>query len=207
MCGKCVILTFDEVLGLIQEIVVESPFNFSPDWPARDPQAYPNSVAPLIVPTFDTAKGSRVLTEDSLAAKELAWGFEESWKPGVVFNTRIESAMKPTWRESMKHRRCVIPVTSFFETHRSETYPSPKTGKPLKRQYEFRVPNQEVMLIGCIRREDRFSMVTTEANADMAPIHHRMPLVLRLEELPLWLSADYRKLADRSSIRLESQLA
>lgn len=207
MCGKCVILTFDEVLGLIQEIMVESRFNFSPDWPARGPQAYPNSVAPLIVPTFDTAKDPRILTEDALAAKELAWGFEEPWKPGVVFNTRIESAMKPTWRESMEHRRCVIPVTSFFETHRSETYPSPKTGKPLKRQYEFRVPNQEVMLIGCIRRDNRFSMVTTEANADMAPIHHRMPLVLRREELPLWLSADYRKLADRSSIRLESQLA
>lgn len=46
-------------------------------------------------------------------------------------------------------------------------------------------------------------MVTTEANEDMTPIHHRMPLVVRQEELPLWLGPGYQELADRSSIKLE----
>lgn len=139
--------------------------------------------------------------------REFSWGFEESWKPGVVFNTRIESATKPTWQESMQHRRCILPVPAFFETHREETYPSPKTGKPIKRQYEFRIPGQEVIFIGCTWREDAFSMVTTNANADMAPIHHRMPLIVRQEELPLWLGPNYQQLADRSDIRLEAQPA
>lgn len=205
----------------MHRIEIGAPLNFNPDWPVRTAEAYPKSVAPLIVPKFDTGAGtpaSSLATEsfssgsslptfppESLGVRELSWGFEESWKPGVVFNTRIESATKPMWRESIEHRRCVLPVLAFFETHQEETYPSPKTGKLIKRQYEFRIPGQEIIFIGCIWREDTFSMVTTDANADMMSIHHRMPLIVRQKELPLWFGPDYQQLANRSEIRLESR--
>ena len=203
----------------MHQIEVGAPLNFSPDWPVRTTEAYPKSVVPLIVPTFDTAviaptsvfaakspnTSLPAFAPGSLDVRKLSWGFEESWKPGVVFNTRIESATKPTWQESMLHRRCILPVPAFFETHHKEIYPSPKTGKPIKRQYEFRVPGQDIIFIGCTWRGDNFSMVTTDANADMAPIHNRMPLIVRQEELPLWLGPDYQQLADRSEIRLEAQ--
>lgn len=221
MCKRCIIFTYDEALDIVHRIEVGAPPNFNPDWPVRTTETYPKSVAPLIVPEFDTgtiAPTSNLATESfssssslpaftpgSLRVRELSWGFEESWKSGVVFNTRIESATKPTWRESMEHRRCVLPVLAFFETHREETYLSPKTGKLIKRQYEFRIPGQEIIFIGCIWREDTFSMVTTDANADMTPIHHRMPLIVRQKELPLWFGPDYQQLADRSEIRLESR--
>ena len=107
----------------------------------------------------------------------------------------------------MLHRRCILPVPAFFETHREETYPSPKTGKPIKRQYEFCVSGEDIIFIGCTWRENTFSMVTTDANADMAPIHHRMPLIVRQEELSLWFGPDYQQLADRSKIRLEARPA
>lgn len=203
MYGRCVVFTFDEVLEVINEIELGNAFNYEPDWPARKVQAFPNSAASLIVPQFDTAIGVDALQSGSLSAREMGWGFEESWKLGVVFNTRIESATKPAWRDSMEHRRCIILVASFFETHKDETVTSPRTGKPIKRKYEFRVPGEDVILIGCTWKGDHFSMVTTEANPDMAPIHHRMPLVVRQEELPLWLGPDYRELANRSSIKLE----
>lgn len=221
MCKRCIIFTYDEVLDIMHRIGVGTPPNFNPDWLVRTTEAYPKSVAPLIVPKFDTgevAPASSLATESFssssslpaftlglLGVRELSWGFEESWKPGVVFNTRIESATKPIWRESMEHRRCVLPVLAFFETHQEETYPSPKTGKLIKRQYEFRIPGQEVIFIGCIWREDTFSMVTTDANADMTSIHHRMPLIVRQKELPLWFGPDYQQLANRSEIRLESR--
>lgn len=221
MCKRCIILTYDEVLDIVHRIEAEAPLNFNPDWPVRTTEAYPKSIAPLIMPKFDTAAiapTSSLATESfssssslpafppgSLGVRELSWGFEESWKPGVVFNTRIESVTKPIWRESIEHRRCVLPVLAFFETHREETYPSPKTGKLIKRQYEFRIPGQEIIFIGCIWREDTFSMVTTDANADMMPIHHRMPLIIRQKELPLWFGPDYQQLADRSGIQLESR--
>ncbi len=207
MCKRCIIFAYDEVLDIVMKLEVGAPLNFNPDWPVRTTEAYPKSVAPLIVPAFDTAASAPVFAPGSLGVRELSWGFEESWKPGVVFNTRIESATKPTWQESMLHRRCILPVPAFFETHREETYPSPKTGKPIKRQYEFRVPGQDIIFIGCTWRGDAFSMVTTEANTDMAPIHHRMPLIVHQEELPLWFGPDYQQLADRSKIRLEARPA
>ena len=205
MCGRCIIFTYDEVLEIIQEIETHASINIMPDWPVRPINAYPKSVAPLITANFDTALGSRSSRDSTLLANELAWGFEQSWKPGLVFNTRIESAEKPMWRESIEHRRCILPVRSFFETHETETYESPKTGRLIKRPYEFKSPTNNIMLIGCIWKDGRFSMVTTDANADMAPVHHRMPLVVLQEELPLWFSGDYLSLADRSNIRLESE--
>lgn len=207
MCKRCIIFTYDEVLDIVLKLEVGAPLNFNPDWPVRTTEAYPKSVAPLIVPAFDTAASAPVFAPGSLGVRELSWGFEESWKPGVVFNTRIESATKPTWQESMQHRRCILPVPAFFETHREETYPSPKTGKPIKRQYEFCVSGEDIIFIGCTWRENTFSMVTTDANADMAPIHHRMPLIVRQEELSLWFGPDYQQLADRSKIRLEARPA
>lgn len=205
MCGKCLIFTEDEVLDIVSQLEAGVSLVLNAPLDAGRPDVRPQSTAPLIVPAFDTAAGIPALAHGSLGVRGLLWGFEESWKPGVVFNTRIESAGKPTWADSMLHRRCVVPVSAFFETHRSETLPSPRTGRPVKRQYEFRVPGQDVILIGCIWREGRFSMVTTEANRDMAPVHDRMPLVVRQDELLTWLGPGYRKLADRSAVSLEAE--
>ncbi len=237
MCGRCITLTYDEVADVIRQIEVGIPIGIEPDWPAQYPQAYPKSVVPLILngegagslggataarslggttAPGATAAGSPGALEGAepdtpvqlqLFVGEKTWGFEESWKNGVVFNTRIESADKPLWRESLSQRRCVICARGFFETHATETVPSAKTGRMIKAQYEFKVPDQSVLLIGGIWRDDRFSMVTTEANADMAPIHHRMPLVLRQSELPLWFGPNYLSLADRSSIPLVARRA
>ena len=141
----------------------------------------------------------------SLRTAEAQWGFEQQWTPQPVFNTRIESADKPMWRASMEHDRCVIACRWFYESHGSETAVSERTGRQIKQQYVFRVPDEPVILIGGVRRGSQFSMVTTQANADMKPIHPRMPLIVRQGELDLWLGPDYRALADRSDIPLESK--
>lgn len=168
-------------------------------------EAYPKSVVPIIAPTFDTAVGVPELRPGTLQTVKSQWGFEQEWTPQPVFNTRIESADKPMWRAPMEHERCVIACRWFYESHRSETVTSERTGRQVKRQYVFRVPGEPVMLIGGVRRGNQFSMITTEANASMEPIHPRMPLIMRQGELDLWLSPDYRALADRSEIALESR--
>lgn len=207
MCKRCKTLGFDEVLELIEQLELDVPAIIGPKGPAPRPETFPQSDASLIVPAFDTSEEPPALGAGTLVPRELSWGFKEEWKPGVVFNTRIESASKPTWRDSMEHRRCIIPVTSFFETHRSETMPSLRTGKPVKRPYEFWMPGSDVMLVGGIWRGERFSMVTTSANAFMEPIHPRMPLIVRQEELPIWLGPNYQQLADRSTIALVAEPA
>lgn len=203
MCGRCIIFTYDEVAEIIRKIELDTPLIIDPDWPAKYPEAFPKSIAPLIVPESDIEASPVSTFPFHLGIKELIWGYDLSWKQGLIFNSRIESSEKPMWKDSIQRRRCILPVKGFFETHDSETVPSQRTGKQIKRPYEFSSPVDEIMLIGCIWEDDRFSMVTTEANMDMAPIHSRMPLVIEQEELPIWLGKDFMSLADRSDIRLK----
>ena len=48
----------------------------------------------------------------------------------------------------------------------------------------------------------RFSIVTTEPNASVAPIHDRMPLVLGPGESSMWLGEGFATLKERGSVSL-----
>ncbi len=197
MCGRFVSLTYDEVEGVIKSIQMDSPFNVDPDWPVRRPSAYPGSIVPVI------ARESGLLVPE-----DLKWGFEVEWRKGLVFNTRMETALGPKpgmWKRPMSEGRCIVAAAGFFEPHASETRVSPKTGKEIKRQYFFEEPDGAPMLLAAVRDESAFSLVTTEPNRWVAPVHKRMPLVLRCQDVPIWLDGDYASLADRSEVALEAR--
>ncbi len=200
MCGRFTSLTYDEVADVIKEIEVTSPLNIMPDWPATRPNAYPKMRVTIIRPDEEKSDA-----KEKLVPAELQWGFPVEWQQGVVFNTRIESAGKPLWRDSLTHRRCLVPALSFFEPHQSEMALSPRTQKPIKRPYEFTLPGRGVLLMAAIWKEDWFSILTTEPNASVAPIHPRMPLVIAQDEIDTWLHGDYGKLVDRSGIKLTTR--
>ena len=65
---------------------------------------------------------SREKIAASLRRTELTWGIEVSWKTGLVFNTRLESALggSAMWRGPLEHGRCLVPVAAFFETRNVE---------------------------------------------------------------------------------------
>lgn len=168
---------------------------------------YPKTVSPVIVPTFDTAVGVDELTPGTLERADLAWGYSTQWNPQPIFNTRIESADKPIWRASMEHDRCIIACRRFYESSGTETRVSERTGRVIKQQYVFAIPDMPIMFIGGIRRGDEYSMITTRANAVMAPVHPRMPLILHPTELTTWLGPRYMRLADRSAVPLAAHKA
>ncbi len=197
MCGRFTSLTYDEVADVIKEIEVTSPLNIMPDWPATHPNAYPKMRVTIIRPDEEIRDA-----KEKLVPAELQWGFPVEWQQGVVFNTRIESAGKPLWRDSLTHRRCLVPALSFFEPHQSEMALSPRTQKPVKRPYEFSLPDGSVLLMAAIWKEDWFSILTTEPNAAVAPVHPRMPLVIAQDEIDTWLHGDYGTLIDRGAINL-----
>lgn len=60
-------------------------------------------------------------------------------------------------------------------------------------------------LMAGIFSEGRFSLITTEPNSFMAPIHNRMPLVLGAGESSLWLNGRFLSLADRSHIEFSAK--
>lgn len=196
MCGRFVMLTFDEVAEVIRSIEMDTPYIVEPDWPARR-MAYPGSVVPVIAQDGDR-----------LDARDLEWGFEVDWQKNLVFNTRIETALGPKpgmWKRPIEDGRCVVATAGFFEPHATETLRSPRTGRSIKRQYLFEAPGSHPTFLAGVEANGAFSIVTTEPNRFVSPVHRRMPLVLEPSEISTWLTGDFASLQDRNAIELVVQ--
>ena len=116
-----------------------------------------------------------------LAAKVFQWGFPGFDKGKLLINARAESVMdRPTFRGSFEQGRCVLPAAGFYEWDKS------------KEKVTFTVPGKPILYLAGIWRpygpEQRFVILTREANASMAPVHDRMPLILTKEEVTPWVS-------------------
>ncbi|MCH5285884.1 MAG: SOS response-associated peptidase [Christensenellaceae bacterium] len=113
----------------------------------------------------------------------MRWGFRLEKR--LVFNARSETASsRAMFRESLRDRRCVIPAASFFEwDHRLK--------KPAK--FRFWPEGRPMMyLAGLYRFEPDaplpvFTVLTRPAEGVIADFHDRMPVILREEQLDLWL--------------------
>ena len=117
----------------------------------------------------------------TLAAQVLQWGFPGFDKGKLLINARAESVKdRPTFSRSFEQGRCVLPAAGFYEWDRS------------KEKVTFTVPDRPILYLAGIWRpygpEQRFVILTREANASMAPVHDRMPLILTREEVAPWVS-------------------
>jgi len=119
------------------------------------------------------------------AAMELVtmrWGFERP-RLGTINNSREDKLAGPMWSAAYRERRCLIPASAFYE------WSGPQGRKTTHR---FTRPDQGWLWIAGIWEESLehgpcYSMITTGANAVMAPIHHRMPAVLTDDQLAPYL--------------------
>ena len=115
--------------------------------------------------------------------KKMKWGFLSSKSNQLMINARAETAIeKRFFCESVLKRRCVIPARHFYEWDRSKT------------KVTFSYPQSPVIyLAGFYRRfeeEERFIILTTDANASMKPVHDRMPLIFQREQIKDWICND-----------------
>ena len=118
-----------------------------------------------------------------MEAEQMIWGFPRFDSRGILINARAETAMeRHTFKESVLHRRCVIPAKGFWEWNRS------------KEKFSFeRLDSQVLFMAGCydcIDGQNRFVILTTEANSSVKPVHDRMPLILERNELESWVTDD-----------------
>jgi putative SOS response-associated peptidase YedK len=118
--------------------------------------------------------------------RELApatWGLRDGAE--LVINARSETvAEKRMFQEAFARRRCVIPADGFFEW----------TGPKSRRQpIWFHPPGGELLLLAGLYEPDverpKFTILTTEANELVAPVHDRMPVVLAPGCVGEWLAA------------------
>ena len=118
-----------------------------------------------------------------LAAEQMRWGFPGFEKGKLLINARAETALeRPTFRESVQHRRCIIPARGFYEWNKG------------KEKFIFERKETPVLFMaGCYNwyeDQERFVILTTDANPSVAPVHNRMPLILEAEELKNWMFDD-----------------
>lgn len=123
--------------------------------------------------------------EGSLCCQWQRWGFPGFKGKQVIFNARSESVMeKPLFRDSVRHRRVVVPAASFYEWNaRKEKSTFYKEGQPVLFMAGF---------YGRYEDGNRFVILTTAANASMKPVHDRMPLLLERDEVAGWVLDDGR---------------
>ncbi|MCR8826222.1 SOS response-associated peptidase [Pseudosulfitobacter koreensis] len=128
------------------------------------------------------------------ALMPMRWGFIPQWykQPNdgpLLINARAETiADKPAFRAACRERRCVVLATGFFEWtkdaegNRLPWYITRRDGAPLALAAIWQDWGADV--------QRTCAVVTTQANSAMSQIHHRMPVVLAPEQLPLWLGEE-----------------
>lgn len=120
----------------------------------------------------------------------LRWGLVPSWasdlRPGPI-NARAETvAQKPTFRESFRERRCLIPSTGFYEWSKAGSRKVP---------HLIRLKSQEPYALAGIwdiwgEGKERIAtccIITVAANDLIRPLHERMPAIIRPEDYGAWL--------------------
>ena len=125
-----------------------------------------------------------VVVTAGLGVAIMRWGFHRSFNPSVN-NARSDKVAGGMWAEAYRERRCVIPMTLFYEWGPG--------GGGNKQAHEFGDSANDFLWVAGIWEEHPefgrcYSMVTTAASSLMAPIHDRMPAVLLPAEAPVFLS-------------------
>lgn len=131
------------------------------------------------------------------------WGFPPaSGKTTPLINARSETMdVLPKFQESFLHRRCVIPVTGYYEWKQevdgSKTpWRFTLSGSNKRQVSDVGGGEADLFVLAGLYMVDRslkqrrFVIVTTEPNELAAEVHDRMPVILDEQGMTTWLSPD-----------------
>lgn len=148
-----------------------------------------------IAPTQD-APVVRLSGGRHLEWRPLRWGLVPFWakdtKSGArMINARSETvAEKPAFRTAFRKRRCLVPADGFFEWQ--------KIGKKKIPYYITVNSDAPFSMAGLWERWDKegepietFTILTTDANDKIRPLHDRMPVILERDDYELWLDTEF----------------
>ncbi|HET7646313.1 MAG TPA: SOS response-associated peptidase [Candidatus Limnocylindria bacterium] len=178
MCGR---FSQSERVDRVAELFGASP---EPDLPAGRYNVAPTDPVRILVET-DGAR--RLVTAD--------WGFRPFWRhaegrrtPGWI-NARAETALEsPAFGPALRRRRCLVPADAFYEWDRSHRPPQPWAIGPSA--------EGAILVFAGIWTDARAdeprtaAILTTGPNSIMAPLHHRMPVVLDPRDVGAWLDPE-----------------
>jgi putative SOS response-associated peptidase YedK len=180
MCGRFARRSTREVLAEWFGVEPEDIPPFEPSY-----NIAPQSMQPVIRVGRDSGKPEFAL---------MRWGLVPYWAKDAkigysTINARAEeAAAKPTFREALRRRRCLVPADVFFEWDRSDRKNKQayaiglKSGEPcaFAGLWESWCPKQGEPL-------ETFTILTTDANEMVERVHDRMPVILARKDYERWL--------------------
>ncbi|KGA10065.1 MAG: hypothetical protein GM46_5950 [actinobacterium acAcidi] len=150
----------------------------------------------LFAPNYNTAPTHIVPIlrneESNIVVDPMQWGLVPSWSkdPSVgskLINARSETITeKPSFRQSVPSRRCIIPMSGFYEWDRTDP----------KRKVPYFVTREDgcVMLVAgiwtaspALDGRHTFSLITRESVDDLSHIHSRSPVELCADDALEWM--------------------
>ncbi|MCF8330908.1 MAG: SOS response-associated peptidase [Bacteroidales bacterium] len=149
----------------------------------------------IYTPRYNAAPSQKLAVISNDNPEQLSfyrWGLIPYWAkdPSIgykLINARAETAAeKPSFRQAIKQRRCLVPANGFFEWKQDGN----------KQPYFFHLNQKELFAFAGLWEswkdaEDKeirsFTILTTNSNETMQGIHHRMPVILPREKEQLWL--------------------
>jgi putative SOS response-associated peptidase YedK len=157
---------------------------------------------PVAQPHFNIPPTAQVLAVRRLPGHEgrqllpLRWGLIPAWAkdPGIgnrLINARVESAAeKPAFRDAFRNRRCLVLADGFYEWKKQAGKKEPylvrmRDGKPFAFAGlwdRWHDPEQQIF--------ETCTILTTDANKLVRPLHDRMPVILEAQAYEPWLDPE-----------------
>ncbi len=156
----------------------------------------------LLCPRYNIAPGQEapvVVHDGGKSLEMMKWGLVPSWAkdPSIgnrMINARAETlAEKPSFKRLIGKKRCLVLADGFYEWR--------KEGKgkvPMRITLRGGEPFSFAGLWDSWKKPDggelrSFTIITTQANDLLRPIHDRMPVILDQEGDEKWLDAEYKE--------------
>ena len=151
------------------------------------------------LPRYNVAPTQPVITvtnREGRWAEYMRWGLIPSWAKDAsigspLINARSETlAQKPSFRDALQRRRCLVLADGFYEWQKVG-----RGKRPMRVVLKSREPFAFAGLWESWRNLEgevirSCTIVTTEANDLLRPIHERMPVILPRELEEFWLDGD-----------------
>ena len=155
-------------------------------------------------PNYNVAPTQNVLTvasDDNRRGEFMRWGLIPHWAKSASIGSRMINARAETvaqrlaFRDAFRRRRCLVLADGFYEWQRAGG-----VKKPIRIVRESGEPFAFAGLWAVWKDPDgntvpSCTIITTEANDLLRPIHHRMPVILPREMEEFWLDRDVQDTA------------
>ena len=155
-------------------------------------------------PNYNVAPTQNVLTVvggENRRGKFMRWGLIPQWAKSASIGSRMINAkaetvaQRPAFRSAFRRRQCLVLADGFYEWQRAGSLK-----KPMRIVRESGEPFAFAGLWAVWKDPDgntvpSCTIITTEANDLLRPIHHRMPVILPRQMEEFWLDRDVQDTA------------